>query len=261
MVRKIARSGKLLLCTDFDGTLVSFTGTPSETSLPDEVKELLSELADSPRLHLAVISGRSFYELDGLVPVENATLAGNHGLKIRFEDGTSHELETSEKIHRTISAMKADIEETVGDKPGVIIEDKSFGLALHYRKFNGDKESIKEVFSKIWSEHSINELEVIEGAELLEVRPGNWNKGDAVKLLQQKWGGLPTIYIGDDTTDEDAFRVLKTQDGGIPIIVSKDEEVSTEATYRLDDTGAVRDFLEEIGEIFSEGRGSPEVGT
>ncbi|MFB6214594.1 MAG: trehalose-phosphatase, partial [Candidatus Bipolaricaulia bacterium] len=220
LVRTIARSGDLLLCTDFDGTLVNFTGTPSETNLPPETEELLAKLARSDRLHLAIISGRSYRELAELVPLENATLAGNHGLKIRLEDGTDHELDTSEEIHKAISAMKNDLQESVGGEEGIIIEDKTFGLALHYRRYKGDKERIKDKFSRIWAENSIPDLEVIKGAELLEVRPGNWNKGDAVQLLQEKWGKIPTIYIGDDTTDEDAFRVLRGQDTGIPVIVS-----------------------------------------
>ena len=163
----VARFGGLLLCTDFDGTLVRFTGTPDETNLPAETRDLLSELASLDGLHLAVISGRSYHELAELVPVENATLAGNHGLKIRFEDGSNHELETGEEIHRAIASLKSDLRGAVGEKDGIIIEDKSFGLALHYRKYSGDKPKIKEEFYRLWRHHSIPDLEVIEGAELL----------------------------------------------------------------------------------------------
>ena len=248
--KDIASSGGLLLCTDFDGTLVRFTGTPDETNLPDETRDLLRELANVDGLHLAVISGRSFHELAELVPVENATLAGNHGLKIKFEDGSNHELETGEEIHRAIASLKSDLRGAIGGKDGIIIEDKSFGLALHYRQYSGDKPKIREKFYQIWREHSVPELEVIEGAELLEVRPGNWNKGDAVELLREKWGKLPTIYIGDDTTDEDAFRVLRDWNLGRPIVVSPEKEVDTEAQYRLTDPDEVTKFLEEILSLF-----------
>lgn len=251
LFRTIARSGQLLLCTDFDGTLVTFTGTPDETSLPPEMEELLTELANSARLHLAVISGRSFHELAELVPLENATLAGNHGLKIRFEDGTDHELETTEETHRAISAMKTELRESVGEKEGIIIEDKSFGLGLHYRQYQDNEEEIKEEFYRIWEENSIPDLEVIEGIELLEVRPGNWNKGDAVQLLQKRWGEIPTIYIGDDTTDEDAFRVLRTQNSGIPVIVTSEDEKDTEAQFKLKNPEEVKEFLELFREIFT----------
>jgi len=252
----IARKGGLLLCTDFDGTLVTFTGTPSETSLPEETRALLSELAALEKLHLAIISGRSFNELADLAPIGGATIAGNHGLKIRFEDGTNHELETGEKIHRAIAAMKQDLQEAAGGKEGIIIEDKSFGLALHYRKYEGNKEEIKKQFKQLWRKHSIAELEVLEGAELLEIRPGNWNKGDAVQLLQKKWGKLPTIYIGDDTTDEDAFEVLRGQELGIPIIVSQEEKVETAAQHKLNNPEEVGELLKNIIEILSSTRPS-----
>ncbi|MCF7890247.1 trehalose-phosphatase [Candidatus Bipolaricaulota bacterium] len=251
LVRIVARRGGLLLCTDFDGTLVTFNGTPSETSLPPEREKLLTKLANLDRLYLAIISGRKFQELAELVPLENVTLAGNHGLRIRFEDGTNHELDTSEETHRAISAMKSVLQESIGKEEGIIIEDKSFGLVLHYRQYKGNKEKIKERFYRIWNEHSIPDLEVIKGAELLEVRPGNWNKGDAVQLLQDRWGKeIPTIYIGDDTTDEDAFRVLRGQNYGIPVLVDNREDTETEAQYRLKSPKEVTKFLELISEIF-----------
>ncbi|MBS3814314.1 trehalose-phosphatase [Candidatus Bipolaricaulota bacterium] len=242
----IDESKRILLCTDFDGTLVTFTGLPSETQLPIEMRELLTRLAGLEALHLAIISGRRFQELSELVPVEGVTLAGNHGLKIQFKDGTAYEPEIGEDLKKTIALFNKDIQERFGDKEGIIIENKNFGLALHYRRYDGDEGKIEDEFHEIWKDHNFSALEVIEGAKLLEVRPANWNKGDAIKLLQEKWGGRPTIYLGDDTTDEDAFRVLQGQNLGFPILVSRDENKDTNAQYRLKDPAAVGDFLDDL---------------
>ena len=251
LAKEIAESGELLLCSDFDGTLVHFTGIPSETTLPPEIEELLSRLGSLENLHLAIISGRGFRELTELVPLENATLVGNHGLKTRFEDGTNHEPEILDDLSRAISALERDVRERFAGKDGIIIEDKGFGLALHYRQYAGDKHKIKKSFSDLWSSHSHSELELIEGAELMEIRPSTWDKGDAIRVLQERWGLVPTIYLGDDTTDEDAFRVLKDQDRGYPIIVSEETEPSTLASYRLKNPEEVGRFLEEIYKIFN----------
>lgn len=244
--KAIDESRRVLLCTDFDGTLVTFTGVPSETQLPIEMRELLTCLAELDELHLAIISGRRFQELSKLVPVEGVTLAGNHGLKIRFRDGTVYEPEIGKDLKKTIALFNKDIQERFGDKEGIIIENKSFGLALHYRQYDGDEGKVKDEFYEIWKNHNFPALEVIEGAKLLEIRPANWNKGDVIQLLQEKWGGRPTIYLGDDTTDEDAFRVLQGQELGFPILVSRDENKDTNAQYRLKDPNAVGGFLRDL---------------
>ncbi|MFP4135850.1 MAG: trehalose-phosphatase [Candidatus Acetothermia bacterium] len=239
-------SGSLLLCCDFDGTLVDFTGIPSATELPEEAEKLLNRLAGLDDLHLAVISGRGFEELVQLVPVENATLAGNHGLKIRFEDGTTQKPELAEEIREAITGLNEEVQEKFGDLEGIIIENKGFGLALHYRQYGGKGREIKEQFYQLWEDHRIPLLEVLEGAKLLEVRPANWNKGDAVKLLRDRYGLPPTIYIGDDTTDEDAFTVLNEVSDGFPILVSGRENEETSARYRLKNPEDVLTFLNSL---------------
>ena len=250
MVRARDEFGKLLLCTDFDGTLVTFTGVPSQTKLPGETRELLKKLTAVDGLHLAVISGRGFEELTELVPLENASLAGNHGLKIRFASGSTYKPDIAEEIHETISCLNESVRENFAGKEGIIIEDKGFGLALHYRQFEGDQEEIKDRFRKIWSRHEIPELELIKGAKLLEVRPSTWNKGDAVRLLQEESEEVPTIYIGDDTTDEDAFAVLREQEFGFPVLVSQVEDDDSLAQYRLANPQEVKGFLEDLYRIF-----------
>jgi alpha,alpha-trehalase len=51
------------------------------------------------------------------------------------------------------------------------------------------------------------------------------------------------LYIGDDTTDEDAFRVI--HDRGIAIIV-RDEPRRSIAQYALNSTDEVRTFIEAL---------------
>ncbi len=74
-----------------------------------------------------------------------------------------------------------------------------------------------------------------------EVRANvNWNKGSAVRwiLLRENPEAFP-LYIGDDSTDENAFRALK--DRGLTIRVGADETSS--AQYFVKDSGEVETFL------------------
>jgi len=52
---------------------------------------------------------------------------------------------------------------------------------------------------------------------------------------------LLTVYMGDDTTDEDAFRVLHRPDGW-SIFVGRENSAS-DADYYLASTSEVEDFL------------------
>jgi len=80
----------------------------------------------------------------------------------------------------------------------------------------------------------------------------DWNKGKALVWLLQKLNldeldSVFTIYIGDDTTDEDAFEVF--QDGkkrkGVGIIVTE-ESTSTGASFTLRNTDVVCVFLNRL---------------
>ena len=86
-----------------------------------------------------------------------------------------------------------------------------------------------------------NPFEITEGRKVLEIRPRvGWDKGMAVRWIQQASGhpaALP-LYIGDDSTDEDAFLALPE---GITIAIGKARE--TAAQYFLDRQDLVPEFL------------------
>jgi trehalose 6-phosphate phosphatase len=91
------------------------------------------------------------------------------------------------------------------------------------------------------------ELRRLDGKKVYELLPNiDWNKGKAVAWLletlglESRSGGIRPIYIGDDSTDEDAFRALEQR--GIGILVS-DQSQPTAAHYSLYDPGEVERFL------------------
>jgi trehalose 6-phosphate phosphatase len=89
-------------------------------------------------------------------------------------------------------------------------------------------------------------LELMHGEKVVEIRPKGWNKGKAVELIYINYASknvLP-VYIGDDTTDEDAFQVIGNQ--GISIFVKNDSNRSTIANYWLKNPDDVLKFLKSI---------------
>ena len=91
---------------------------------------------------------------------------------------------------------------------------------------------------------------MMPGHKSVEVKgQGTKNKGYAVtKILKewQFWGSLTenygAMYIGDDTTDEDAFRALKNE---VTIRVGR-SSINTEANYHLPDVIHVKRLLKWI---------------
>ena len=89
---------------------------------------------------------------------------------------------------------------------GILIEDKGATASIHYRLLK-PKEFAEffETFSAIASEYE-DLFNINSGKKVFEIRPlGMWNKGDAVTWITKQMSSKPMpIYVGDDTTDEDA---------------------------------------------------------
>ena len=90
-------------------------------------------------------------------------------------------------------------------------------------------------------------LRKTDGKKVFEIRPKiDWHKGKAVdwilrSLVKDRVDAVNSIYIGDDTTDEDAFRFVK--DKGFGILVAEKPR-QTQARYFIRNTAEVRQVLD-----------------
>ena len=102
--------------------------------------------------------------------------------------------------------------------------------------------------------NSIPNLKKSSGKKIFELHPAvDWDKGKAVQAMLGQFhvdcSRITPLYIGDDTTDEDAFRSIA--DSGIGILVS-DAPRATSARFILRDPPEVTTFLEKL--VRAEGR-------
>jgi trehalose 6-phosphate phosphatase len=104
----------------------------------------------------------------------------------------------------------------IADKhPGVLVEDKGYSLALHYRKVPrqgvGLIHDVKHAH-EAWGDDSI---ELLTGKAVLELKFAGFNKGSAVRQLMTypPFAGRRPVFIGDDHTDEDAFKAMPEFNG------------------------------------------------
>lgn len=240
---------RLFICLDFDGTLAPIRRLPGNARLSNEKRKILEKLVKMPGCAVAVVSGRALKDLVRKVDVNGMIYAADHGFSIKY----------GKKVFRPFfspgvrAVMREYYRTALGalrGVSGVVLEDKGMSLAVHYRCIR--KPEVRGVIEKacgLAGEDTFkNKIEVRRGKMCLEIRPRvPWDKGSAVawlllKVMKDTSAPFVPVYVGDDTTDEDAFKALKNV--GITVRVGKSRESCAE--YYLKDTSEVFEFLKLI---------------
>jgi trehalose 6-phosphate phosphatase len=181
-----------LLAFDYDGTLAPIVADPVNARMRATTRRLLEEAA---RLYpCAVVSGRG--QKDVLRRTRGVALAaaiGNHGLE-PSETGARYAAEV--RRWRPLLAALARV-------PGVLIEDKTYSLAIHYRRSREKKKARAAILAVT---ASLGAVRVIGGKQVFNVLPeGAPHKGIALERERARLGCDTAIFVGDDETDEDVF--------------------------------------------------------
>ena len=243
----VNESSRLALLLDYDGTLAPIAPHRDHAIIPEETLKLLERLAGMPDVNVAIITGRSLANIQQMVGINGITYAGNLGFQILHPDGTlfSHPVPSEYLIK--LKSLKSKLEEIKSD--GAWVEDKESVVTFHYREVPSDlRESVKRKVRTLFQEH---DLTCYESKMALESRPPvKWDKGRAAihilrTLFGVDWcGRVSTIFVGDDSKDEDAFKVLTGM--AVTFRVTNSIDVKTFATHRLPDTDAVFKMLKWI---------------
>jgi trehalose 6-phosphate phosphatase len=188
-------SSRVLLAFDFDGTLAPIVPERSAARMRRRTLRLLFELC---RLYpCAVISGRPPHDLlkrlEGL-PVRH--VVGNHGL-----DAAS----ATSSLAWEVAGIRDVLERALADVEGVSIEDKTYALAIHYRRAP-DRRRARRAIEGALAE-VVGAFKISSGKLVFDVVGAETpHKGAALERLSAAEGTEAAIYVGDDVTDEDVFR-------------------------------------------------------
>ena len=242
---RLAGGGHLLLLTDYDGTLAPIGPSPDAARLPDAVRDDLRALARSPRVHVGVVSGRDLADLRALVAVSDAIYAGCYGLEIEGP-GMRFAHPDAQAQHETLGAITSELLRRASMVPGMRVEPKRFGLAVHYRHVAPDQmERVETELARAMLQDG-SRLKIFHGAQAIEIQPQvGWTKGDCVLWIRdavRRASGerLTVVYMGDDWTDEPAFQALVGQ----ALTISVGNRVpASRAAHRVADVAAVRQLL------------------
>jgi trehalose 6-phosphate phosphatase len=241
----LATDARLLLLADYDGTLTPIVESPDDARLAGPVHTSLEALARSPRIDVAVISGRDLADLRECVGVSGLIYAGCHGLEIEGP-GISFRHPDAEAQQDNLGSIGRHLAERAPTVPGMRVEPKRFGVAVHYRHVAHDQ--IRRVETELARaiQQGGSRLKIFHGSRVIEVQPQvSWNKGDCVLWIRDTVQGasaapLMALYMGDDWTDENAFEALAGQ--GMTIRVGAGAPASR-ADYHLEDVGEAQQLV------------------
>ncbi|MBI1976868.1 MAG: trehalose-phosphatase, partial [Candidatus Omnitrophica bacterium] len=220
---------------------------PSAALLSKGMRDVLTRLAAQKKVTLGILSGRKLDQIRRLAGIPRILYGGNHGFEL-WVHGRRRVLTRAIRFLPLMRRLGKELSRRLDGFAGVRVEDKGITLSVHYRCCSAAETSrvltICRQFTAPWEIK--RRVRVTRGKKVYEIRPAiPWDKGKAVefflKQLPHSAGRKLVIYIGDDTTDEDAFITVKKRRGWAIRVGGSHGE--TEASYRLAGVIEVRRLL------------------
>jgi trehalose 6-phosphate phosphatase len=232
-------SGDWALFLDVDGTLLDIAETPEGVYVPDDLKKQLLDLSLRAHGALALVSGRSIEDLDRLFAPLRLPASGVHGCERRDAAGRIVKPIIGAD---TLPAVRGELQQFVDQHPGLLLEDKGFAVAMHFRRAPHLSADVLSLMRRLcqWLGPTFT---LQAGKCVLEIRPTGFSKGTSIAAFMREapFAGRTPIFLGDDVTDEDGFAVVNDL-GGISIKVG--EAPTTLARGRLRGVREVRHWLQ-----------------
>jgi trehalose 6-phosphate synthase/phosphatase len=232
-----------LLILDYDGTLVGFKKQIEQASPDEELYQVLDQLGNNSKNHLAIISGRNHETMENWFGSKKYNLIAEHGAWTKRNQEWEHIPGLSnawkEEVHLLMDAFS-------DRTPGSFVEEKSYSLVWHYRNVQKGLGALRgnELMDNLRYMIAPHVLQLLSGNKVIEVKNTEVNKGKAtLKLIDQEEYDF-ILAIGDDYTDEDIFKALP--DEAISIKVGTDLSA---ARYFVEDYKEVRALLDEISKL------------
>ncbi len=212
-LRAAARAPRLLIASDYDGTLAPIVDDPMQAHPHPEAVTALRALAELSATSVAVVSGRALRDLATLsrLPSEVA-LVGSHGSE--FDIGFLQEI--TPEARALLARLVDELEKIAADRPGVHLEVKPASVALHVRNASLDdgEAALAEVRS---GPAALPGVQTTDGKMVIELSVIETDKGSALDELRRRCAASTTVFFGDDVTDEKAFRRLRGPDVGVKV--------------------------------------------
>jgi trehalose 6-phosphate phosphatase len=236
------RSGQpLILLFDYDGTLVPIIQHPALAKLPQQTRTLLHRLAEQPGVTVGILSGRRIDDLKDMVAVPGICYSGVSGMELEL-DGVQIAHPHATEGREIMAGLAGPLRELAAAYAGACVEDKRFGLTLHYRMVAPNRIEELRARAKQLLQSLGEQIRALEVAMAIEITPAlGGTKGSAVRAMAEHAGcGAVPLYAGDEANDRDAFEAALAL-GGFAIGIGP--RAPAIACFRLPDPGALVNLL------------------
>ncbi len=251
---RIHASKRIILLTDYDGTLTPIRESPDLAILSEEVRQLLVQFSSHKTFFLGIITGRSLKQIKKLVNIQKILYVANHGVEVEGP-GVLYTSSEAQQSRYVLKHIYSHLLKSLRDCKGIYIEDKGLSLSFHYRAINNadDIQDAIGIFNGITKPFLDRKMIfIVAGKMVYEIRPPvKWNKASTIQWLLGEYFHLPyakdtlLFYMGDDKPDIEVFSSLKGS--GVTIFVGNPSDTS-EADYYVNSPEEVKVFLEHLYE-------------
>lgn len=244
---------RLLVATDFDGTLAAIVQRPQDARPLPGVVEALQRLRATV-LQVAVITGRSEAALRRVLPIDGLLVLGDYGRPAPTEADL-----------RSLREFNRQAVELIAKRPGLRLEEKPGSTSIHYRDNPPAGRGLLDAVRPLAGNFG---LDARGGRMVVEILPGGWDKARALDRLMSEERAGGAVYCGDDEGDRRCFELL----AGSPLPhlavgVSSPEaapDLFASCDLVLDGPAAAAAFLSRLASetrrIRTRGRADPEPG-
>jgi trehalose 6-phosphate phosphatase len=240
---------------DVDGVLAPIVQHPDDAHMPESTRRPLIEVARRYGV-VACVSGRRASDARRIVALGSIAYLGSHGSEVLKPGAIAPELD------RELQAWTRRVQSFARDAFGerlrrlrVRLEDKEAIAALHWRGVSDEDEAQAAVEDVAEAAEKAG-FTAHWGRKVLEIRPPvRIDKGAGIVHMLRHRDLAAGLYVGDDTTDLDAFRGLTelVEMGrigtAVRIGVRSDEgpsKLADEADAMVEGTDGVRELLKTL---------------
>ncbi len=223
--RLLGRPGRLLIVSDFDGTLAEGSNDPGAATIVPLARRALRrlarvELVRPDRLAVAILTGRAVADVAVRVRVGGIRYLGDHGLQAgMYPRGVA-----AERVLTTIVAgheaslepaqiLAERVPRLLGSPAWLYVERKGPSVAFHVRQAEDRvtaRSAVEAAIETIDRDLPPHDLVHYRGRLVVDLRPRTaGGKREALERLLEELRPAAAIAIGDDLSDVDAFSVLR----------------------------------------------------
>ena len=193
--------GKDALFLDVDGTLLDIAPTAQKVKVSRSLVRDLGRLNRKLGGALAFVSGRMIHELDSLFSPLRLCSAGAHGAEWRLSP--KGPVQTGALLP---DVLRDNIALAFANMDGVIIEDKIYNVAVHYRQVPQKAGIVGRTLARLIGPYN-KTVKLVRGRKVFEVMPLIHDKGKALEkfLAIEPFKNRRPVFLGDDVADISAI--------------------------------------------------------